>query len=278
MEPDMYDKIVHQLTEFPKDGVKRIVFSGLGEPLMNPELPRMIKQVVDANIAGRVEIITNGLLLKPSLSEKLLEAGLTNINISVQGVSAERYLETCGRRIDYEKFVENLNYLFKIRKDTQIYIKAIDSTLKDRNEEKLFYDTFGSISDRIYVEHLIVMQQQMEGLKNVVDHTKNFYNQELDLNRKVCGQSFYFLQIGCDFDTFPCPVPGLPKSLSMGNVRDMTLTEIWNGGKRRKHLRKMLEFKKDTIPACTGCTCFNAINDPSEFLEDDAPRLLKYFT
>jgi len=44
-----------------------------------------------------------------------------------------------------------------------------------------------------------------------VDGTKNFYNEELDLNRKVCAQSFYFLQIGCDYDTFPCPVPGLPK-------------------------------------------------------------------
>lgn len=276
MEFEMYEEIIKQLSEFPK-GIKRIVFSGLGEPLMNSRLPEMIKLAVDAQIADRVEVITNGVLLTPELSDKLIKAGITHINISIQGVNDEQYEKTCGKKIDFNKFVKNLTYLYEHRKSTQIYIKAIDATLDNENDKRIFYEVFGNICDKIYIEHLIVMQQQMENLKGVVDGSKNFYNEELDVNRKVCAQSFYFLQIGCDYDTFPCPVPGLDNSLSMGNLKENTLMEIWNGPIRQKHLITMLEFNKDSIPACRNCTCFNAINNPLENLDDDAQSLIHLF-
>lgn len=275
MDFNHYLKIINDLTEFPEGSVKRIVFSGLGEPLANPRLPELIKIAVDSKIANRVEIITNGLLLNNQLIDKLIETGITNINISVQGLSSEQYEEVCGRKIDFEKFLETLKYLYKNKKDTQIYIKAIDATFKKKEEEDRFYEIFSSFSDRIYIEHLVQMQQQMDQLKPQVDGTKNFYGEELDINRKVCGQAFYFLQVGCDLDTYPCPVPGLARTLSMGNIKEQTIKEMWNGQRRRNLLKIMLKKQKDTIPECRNCTCFNAINNPAEYLDNDADRLLK---
>lgn len=173
--------------------------------------------------------------------------------------------------------MENLTYLYQNRGSIKIYIKAIDATLKSKLDEEKFFKLFGNIADRIFIEHLVVMQQQMEELKMVVDHSKTFYNEELDLNRKVCGQSFYFLQVGCNFDTFPCPVPGLPLTLSMGNMKEKSLVDIWNGPRRRQLLVTMLKLEKDSISECRGCTCFNAINDPLENLDKDAPHLLQRF-
>ena len=218
--------------------------------------------VVEAGIAGRVEIITNGLLLTPEKSRALVTAGITNINISVQGLDAAGYEETCGIRIDFERYLENLKYLYEHKGNVQIYIKAIDATLKTKENEEKFFEIFSPFADRIYIEHLVVMQQQMDGLREIVDGTKNFYGEELDVNRKVCAQSFYFMQIGCEGDIFPCPVPGLGKNLSMGNAKEHTLMEIWNGSRRRGFLRKMLKKEKDQIPDCATCTCFNAINNP----------------
>lgn len=276
MDFERFPTLVENLRQFPK-GIKRVVFSGLGEPLMNPHLPKMIRQVADAGIADRIEVITNGLLITRKKADELIQSGLTNINISIQGVDSEQYLRTAGKVIDYPKFLDNLRYLYQNRGNIKIYIKAIDATLKSREDEEKFFSLFGDMADRIFVEHLVVMQQQMDGLKQVVDPTKTFYNEALDLDRKVCGQSFYFLQIGCDFDTFPCPVPGLPLTLSMGNMKEQSLVEIWNGPRRRQHLITMLKLEKDTIPECVGCTCFNAINDPLENLDRDAERLLQRF-
>ena len=277
MDEVFFEKIIRELKEFPQDGIKRIVFSGLGEPLMNPRLPEYVRMVVEAGIAGRVEIITNGLLLTPEKSRALVAAGITNINISVQGLDAAGYEETCGIRIDFEHYLDNLKYLYEHKGDVQIYIKAIDATLGTKENEEKFFEIFSPFADRIYIEHLVVMQQQMDGLREIVDGTKNFYGEELDVNRKVCAQSFYFMQIGCEGDIFPCPVPGLGKNLSMGNAKEHTLTEIWNGSRRRGFLRKMLKKEKDQIPDCATCTCFNAINNPMEQLDDDAERLLPLF-
>lgn len=277
MDEVFFEKIIRELKEFPQDGIKRIVFSGLGEPLMNPRLPDYVRMTVEAGIAGRVEVITNGLLLTPEKSHALVEAGITNINISVQGLDAAGYEKTCGIRIDFERYLENLKYLYEHKGNVQIYIKAIDATLKTKENEEKFFRIFSPFADRIYIEHLVVMQQQMDGLREIVDGTKNFYGEELDVNRKVCAQSFYFMQIGCEGDIFPCPVPGLGKNLSMGNAKEHTLTEIWNGSRRRGFLRKMLKKEKDQIPDCATCTCFNAINNPMEQLDDDAERLLPLF-
>lgn len=277
MDEVFFEKIIRELKKFPQDGVKRIVFSGLGEPLMNPRLPDYVRMAVDAGIAGRVEVITNGLLLTPEKSRALVAAGITNINISVQGLDAAGYEETCGIRIDFEHYLENLKYLYEHKGKVQIYIKAIDATLGTKENEEKFFEIFSPFADRIYIEHLVVMQQQMDELREIVDGTKNFYGEELDVNRKVCAQSFYFMQIGCEGDIFPCPVPGLGKNLSMGNAKEHTLTEIWNGSRRRGFLRKMLKKEKDQIPDCATCTCFNAINNPMEQLDDDAERLLPLF-
>ena len=277
MDEVFFEKIIRELKEFPQDGIKRIVFSGLGEPLMNPHLPDYVRMTVEAGIAGRVEVITNGLLLTPEKSRALVAAGITNINISVQGLDVAGYEKTCGIRIDFERYLENLKYLYEHKGNVQIYIKAIDATLGTKENEEKFFEIFSPFADRIYIEHLVVMQQQMDGLREIVDGTKNFYGEELDVNRKVCAQSFYFMQIGCEGDIFTCPVQGLGKNLSMGNAKEHTLMEIWNGSRRRGFLRKMLKKEKDQIPDCATCTCFNAINNPMEQLDDDAERLLPLF-
>lgn len=277
MDRKDYEEVLEQLSQFPSRKIKRIVFSGLGEPLMHPDLPTMVKQAVDAKICDRVDIITNGLLLTPAISDQLIDSGMTNINISIQGVSETQYEKTCGKRISFPKFISNLSYLYDNRGDTTIYIKAIDATLKGKEDEEQFYSLFGNYADKIYIEHLVVMQQQMENLKQVVDNSINFYKEEITTERDVCAQAFYFLQIGCDLDTFPCPVPGLPKTLSMGNMKEKTLREIWDGSIRKRLLRKMLTFERSTIPECKDCTSFKCINDPLENLDIDAHRLVERF-
>ncbi len=63
----------------------------------------------------------------------------------------------------------------------------------------------------------------------------------------------------------------------MGNAHEKSLREIWQGEKRKSLLRLMLQKRKDDVPECNNCTCFNAINNPLEYLDDDAERLLPLF-
>ncbi len=267
-------KILDDLSQFPKGALKRIVFSGLGEPLANPRLPEIITAAVKKNMAERVELITNGLLLTKELSRKLIATGLTNTNISIQGLTAKKYKEVCGKEIAYEVFIENLQYLYSIRGNTRIYIKIIDFALENPEDKETFYEMFGEFTDKMFVEHLIQMQQSHEDIKNRVDAGRNFYGERIDTSRKVCSPSFYYLQVGCDLDVFPCPLPGLPKSLALGNARKRSLLDIWHGSDRFQHLKKMLTFQKNTIPTCAECVCYDAVSGSAEYLDDVAPKIL----
>ena len=274
MDFEQYKMLIRQLGEL---GIKRIVFSGLGEPLMNPRFPEFVRYAVDAGIAERVEVLTNGALITPEYADALLSAGITNINISIQGIDAATYERVCGAKLDFAKFLENLTYLYEHRGKTKIYIKCIDAILDDEEKKKRFYELFGGIADRIYIEHLVVMQQSMDNLHGMVDDTRNLYGEIFSKQRDICAQCFYFLQAGVDGEVYPCSIPGLTHDFSIGNFTRNTLREIWNGELRKAHLCKMLSFQRSEIEQCRNCSCFNCINDPLEYLDDDAERLLEYF-
>jgi len=56
-----------------------------GEPTLHPELTRIVARMRELGFRRR-QLITNGYLLTPDLIEALNEAGLTDLQISVDGV------------------------------------------------------------------------------------------------------------------------------------------------------------------------------------------------
>jgi len=59
-----------------------VMFSGLGEPLLNPHLPDFVARLKSREISSCV--ITNGLLLTPERATVLMEAGLDQFQVSVR--------------------------------------------------------------------------------------------------------------------------------------------------------------------------------------------------
>ena len=71
------------------ESVHTVFFGGMGEPFTHPDLVEMVGAV--HNKGKRVEVITNGTLLTRSMSRSLLEAGLDELWISVDGFSIDAY-------------------------------------------------------------------------------------------------------------------------------------------------------------------------------------------
>lgn len=65
-----------------------IYFCGFGEPLLHPQIEDFVRYFSEQHIS--LCITTNGTLLTPELSEKLIDAGLKSINWSISGL-AETY-------------------------------------------------------------------------------------------------------------------------------------------------------------------------------------------
>lgn len=69
----------------PEDAV--VMFSGLGDALLQPRLPEWTRRLTDRGISCCV--ITNGLRLTPSLQRELVDAGMAQFQVSVHGLDPE---------------------------------------------------------------------------------------------------------------------------------------------------------------------------------------------
>jgi MoaA/NifB/PqqE/SkfB family radical SAM enzyme len=68
--------------------VRRLWLSGQGEPLLHPDLPRMIRYCAEKGIRETI-VHTNGMLLSGSMAEEIAGSGLTELRVSIDGGTAE---------------------------------------------------------------------------------------------------------------------------------------------------------------------------------------------
>lgn len=269
---ELVESLVEQLKLFDRK-IKLVLFTGLGEPLMNPDLPKMIRLVSEAGIAENIEIYTNGLLLTEQVSKDLIEAGLTKLRVSIQGLDQEQYKTVTNRDIDFNGLVENIRYFFGRRNGCKVYIKTIDALLGPGDEEK-FYGTFSGICDDMFVEHLVAAQNSMGDYDGKIDSRLTMYKEEA-INKEVCPLPFYVLQMDSQGYVFPCTPLGLPKTFALGNLHAGTLEEMWTGQKLRMLRTLHLEKKRMLIDVCATCESFNCITHKTDNLDDYCDCLLK---
>jgi len=95
-EPVPFAALVQRLEKLKQLGTFGISLTG-GEPTLHPELPQLIRKCRELRFF-RTGMISNGFFLRPELIEKLNEAGLQEIQISIDGV---RRNETTEKVLDH---------------------------------------------------------------------------------------------------------------------------------------------------------------------------------
>ncbi|MFW5650251.1 MAG: radical SAM protein [Acetivibrio ethanolgignens] len=257
MSWETFERVVWQLQEFPEN-LKRISFSHNGEPLCNPKLPEMIRYIKKLGIKGSCEIHTNGVLLTKEISDALIEAGIDRMIISLQGMTEERYQKISKVKVDLEKFYENISYFYNKKKHTVLNIKIVDTSL-EAGEDVDFYEKYGMIADRVYIEHVVPLWEKIE------KKGTGLYNKygEIHQWQQCCPIAFYTIGVLPSGIIYPCSHIAPP--FDMGTVYSTTLVEAWNSLKRKGFLTDMLRYGRESCPACAGCY----IPQNSVFIEED---------
>ncbi len=87
MDWSVYQKLIADLKAFPE--AKTIAFAGLGEPLLHPKLPEMIRLAHEQGL--RTEVTSNAMLLTPAMALQLIDSGLDQLSVSIDGASSDTY-------------------------------------------------------------------------------------------------------------------------------------------------------------------------------------------
>ena len=122
MKYEVFQKIVDDLGEFDKP-IKVLRMYKDGEPFLNKRLAEMVAYAKRSKHIDYIDTTTNGTFLSPERVGPVLEAGIDKINISVDGMSEETYTKFTGFKFDFEKFIENVKWLYDHRGTCEVVVK-----------------------------------------------------------------------------------------------------------------------------------------------------------
>jgi radical SAM protein with 4Fe4S-binding SPASM domain len=250
MKFDVFRKVIDDLAEFEKP-IKVLRMYKDGEPFLNKRLADMVAY---AKRSGRVEYIdttTNGTFLSPERVGPVLDAGIDKINISVDGMTEETYLQFTGFKFDFATFIENVKWIYSNKGNCEIVVK-IPGELITEAQRQQFFDTFGDYCDRIFVENFAPCWPEFDIEAHTgVKISKGIYQQDIG-DTDTCPYIFYGYSVNADGLVSSCFLDW-GRKLVIGDVRQQSMKDIWNSERMNALRLQHLEGRRRQNGVCGNC-------------------------
>ena len=136
-----------------KKSVIEVALFNYGEPLINPDIVKMIK-FAKSNEVKIVSVYSNGLLLNKKLSQKLIKSGLDNITVSIDGASNETYKKyRVGGSLDL--ILKNIKDFVEVKKSMKAkkLVLEVQFVVMKHNEHEI--EKFSEICKGIGVDEVV---------------------------------------------------------------------------------------------------------------------------
>ncbi len=263
MDWQTYEKII---LEGEKYGCPSLNPQGTNEPLLVNNFEDYIKF---ASQHGFIDIMmnTNATLLSEERVRKILSSGLTRIRFSLDASSKETY-EKIRIGGNYETVMKNIERFLEIKKREgyELPVVGVNFCKMKVNEHELdeFTDFWSEKVDFVAVQNFIPPELAHDYSQFIP--TDSEYVQDI-LSGFNCQQPWQRVYVHNSGEVCPC-CTFFNEELSLGNIAEHSIHELWNGDKM-KSLRKIhKEGKYEENPWCLSCvkgTC--GIMDDKEFIQ-----------
>lgn len=270
MEFELFKKIVDDLADMPKP-IKMLRLAGNGEPLINPKFCDFVRYAKKSGRIGWIETITNASLLNEELNSEIAESGLDRIRVSIEAVTQEEYCDITETKVDFEKIVRNLTDLYnKTRnKGCQIYIKIVDVSVREEEKKQKFFDIFGDIADRVFIDTIIPEWSDYDEIndKLKLDGTKGVHGQEVR-DVLICPFPYYQCKIHPDGIVTMC-CADWERKFVIGDITKESFKDIWNNKNLREFWLENAKGNKNKFDMCRTCLApnYDSIDDIDPYSE-----------
>ncbi len=248
----LFRKIIDDIAEF-NEPIKMLELGMHGEPFTNPQLAENVAYAKRKPYFQRIGVVTNGSLLSPKRAMPVIEAGIDQIDISLNGTSGEHFLHVTQTRVDFEKFVSNVKYLYENKGNCMITIKMMEESLTD-DQKKIYFETFSSITDQIFLEHMVPYWNDALSY-DWPDVDRTMLDEEIHHNAEVCPFPFYKMRITSDGKALLCSADW-DHLRPIGDLHKQSVKEIWNSDVLRQIQLKFLRNERGGMDGCRDCEMF----------------------
>jgi MoaA/NifB/PqqE/SkfB family radical SAM enzyme len=281
---DEFRRVVDQIPD-----LQRAVLHGIGEPLLNPHLPRMIAYLKARGT--HVVFNSNAILLTPRRQRHLIDAGLDEYRASLDASTAETYRKVRGVPA-YDRVIRNLTSFMETKRESgaeRPHVSLWFTTLRENVEElpgvidfamtvgikevhvqRLVYFGEGlAVEEQSLYRRLAVRERELlagcevrcrqHGVTfSAAGATEPFLSLTGGDERhpwQRCNRPWSHSYVTARGDVLPCCfVPFVARDqtpFTLGNAFNQPLQEIWNGDRYQEFRRR---FLSDQPPGCCkGC-------------------------
>lgn len=250
MDFELFQRVIDDLESFDNP-LKVLRLYKEGEPLMNKRFADMVKYAKESGNVQYIDTTTNGYLLDLDRIKPAIDSGLDRINISVDGLSDEQFMEFTGTKVNFERFVDNIRILYENKGDCEICIKIPGDKLREE-EKQFFYQVFGDYADRISIENFAPCWPEFDiEARMDINITDGIYGQQIG-DVDTCPYIFYSMSVNSDGSVSLCFLDWSRK-LVIGDVRKQSLKEIWHSDALFNHQINHLHGKRKENEVCGEC-------------------------
>lgn len=268
MDTALFRELAGQISDI--SAVNEVFFGGMGEPFFHPDIGEMLSRVPRR---CKKSLLTNGTLLTERRCVELIEAGLDELWISMDGFSRESY-EAIHLGSRYQQLLENINAFNTIRKNSGVRL-CVTFVVTPENLGQLEYinafaDEHGV--DGINISHEIPgrpMPQEalLHGSADIaVGKMRRYAPAETLPEPHVCPfVSSNSVFVRWDGDVVPC-MQLLHNTytylyeqrrkitrFSYGNIAEQSLLSCWNRQDYREFRHRVNTFYFPFCTSCWGC-------------------------
>jgi AdoMet-dependent heme synthase len=301
---------MHAIDEMANLGTQALIFSG-GEPLLRKEFVlSLAEHCVDAGIIPAV--LTNGVLVNNRVAYELKDAGIMAVGIPIDSVIPETHDKLRNVPGAFRKAVEAVKACQDTDLEVVITTMALKNTFNEMHHRIAFLAKLGVDQVAVYdlvpvgrgkevmdqamtntqrinlIKYLQRIQEDNEmvftmsgGLplypeivtemhKMNATKPRNLFLKQFWMHAPVgCHAGILYFSLRPDGDVYPCTF--LP--IKAGNIREQSLTRIWNNSRvlrdlRQRHLLKGQCGKCEYRETCGGCRG-RAFAYSGDYLETD---------
>jgi radical SAM protein with 4Fe4S-binding SPASM domain len=243
MDFNLFQKIIDDAA---KTGVKRVHLYLHGEPMLHPDIVRMIAYIKSKNIG--ISMATNGMLLDREKSISILKSGVNSadyITFSILGCSPETH-EEIMKGVKHEKVVQNITDFLALRKEYRINGPIIQTIFYQMPENVNETDSYMAKWENI-VDHALCSP-----FSNSFAKYKKGSNCLIQQRRKTCRSIWERLTIYWNGAATIC-CEDVDGDYVLGDLGKQSIKQVWNCD-RLSSIRKLHREKKfDEIPLCQRC-------------------------
>ncbi len=283
---ELFTSIVDQL---PK--IERVVLHGVGEPMMVPELPKMVQHLKKRGVY--VLFNTNGTLMREKKSRELIEAGLDEMRISLDAAEPKSFEAVRGRDLfdrivrNVQKFVALKTSMGAMNPRLSLWLTGLRETLEQLPAFIRLAHSMGVME--VHLQRLVYFENEPRGLarpeSSLFEHDREEGKYLLDAEKlaaelgvffdasgaaepksslrrstsdapwSLCRRPWSLMYFTAHGRALPCCIAPFSmrgyQNFTLGDAKVTALHEIWNG-KGYRAFREAL-MSESPPAACSGC-------------------------